>query len=304
MLQALLDVVIPVFAVAGLGFLYAGRRDFPVAAMTDLIVHLTGACLVLDALSTADRLSLDTLRVPASAVLVVVGGTAVAALAHRLLPPLRSLPVGAVVLPAAFMNAGNMGLPVAQLAFGRPGLEVATLFFVSTAALMYSMGVSIMAGRGGTKVALRLPLLHAAWIGILLNQLEVRLPNVVFIPIHLLGQTVVPLMLLALGARLRELLVSGPWRELPWLSILLLTALRTGGGVSLGLAANALLGNEGVVGHIIFLSGFYPPAVMNFALVEKYGEDPRASAAVSGAIALGAGLALLTLPYAVSLVRG
>ena len=303
MLAALLEVVLPVFAVVGAGFVYAGSRRFPVAEVTDLIIHLTGACLVFDALSGAERFGLDAARVPVSAASVFFLTLALAALARRAVPSLRVLPAGAVLLPAAFMNAGNMGLPVAELALGRPGFETATLVFVTMIFLMYSVGVGVIAGRGGALVALKLPLLHAAALGLVVNQLGWGVPRPIAAPIHLLGQTVVPLMLLALGARLRDLLRGGERRELPVRPIIYLVLLRFGGGLAAALLTNAVLGNTGLTAAIVLLTGLLPPAVMSFALVEKYGEDPRAASIVSAAIAAGTAAALVVLPLAVDAAR-
>lgn len=302
-LEALLDVVVPVFAVAGPGFVYASRKSFPVGAVTDLIIHLTGACLVLDSLGNATRLSLAEASVPLVAVLLIGGGLSLGFSAHRLLPPLRGLPVRAVMLPVAFMNAGNLALPVAHLAFGDRGLEVGMLYFVCMATMLNSLGVSIIAGDGGAKVALRLPLLHAAWVGLVLNQLQVGLPQAVAVPVHMLGQTVVPMMLLSLGARLYGLFGTGHLRDLPWGPIALLVLLRMGGGLAIAVVVVEIMGCSGAVAQVAWLLGLMPPAVMVFALVEKFGGDPRASAIVSGSVAAGTVLAVVILPMAIWVMR-
>lgn len=302
-LDALLEVVLPVFIVAGVGFAYAGKKDLPIGAFTDLIIYLTGACLVFDALARADTLTLDEARIPASAALMVVLGIGLSWVAQRLVPPLRTLPVGAVILPGTFMNAGNLGLPLSRLAFGAEGFALSMLFFVTVATLMYSVGIGIVAGKGGIQTALRYPLFHAALLGVAVNLLEIEVPRVILVPAHLLGQTVVPMMLLSLGGRLREL-VKDSLADLPWGPIGGLVLLRIGGGALVAAAVNALLGNEGLVFSIIALVGMLPPAVMNFALVEKFSNDRRAAAAVSGAIALAVAVSFLTLPVAVSWLRG
>ena len=301
MLDALLEVVLPVFIVAGAGFVYAGHKDLPIAGMTDLILHLTGACLVFDALSTAEPFGLDAARVPASAALVILGGALLAALARRLVPGLSAMSAGAVVLPVAFMNAGNLGLPLVTLAFGQEGLQLGMLYFVTSAFLMYSVGIGVVAGPGGAWAGLKLPLVHGAALGLAVNQLELTVPETIARPIHLLGLTVVPLMLLSLGGRLRTLITDR--RGLPLAAIAGLVLLRMGGGFLLALAANAVLGNRGMPARVVALVGMLPPAVMNFMLVEKFGGRERDSAAVSGAIAVGTALALVVLPPAVEWAR-
>lgn len=303
MLDALLEVVIPVFTVAAVGFVYAGKKPLPVGEITDLILHVTGACLVLDALSTADRLSLEAVRVPVSAVLVVVGALGLAAAARRVVAPLASLSLGAAALTTAFMNAGNLGLPLTRLALGEEGFRLGMLYFVTMSALMNSVGIGLMAGGNGVKVALRMPLLHATVVGLALNLLGVHLPRALAVPIHMLGQTVIPLMLLSLGGRLRSL-VDGSTGDFPWAAIVTLSLLRLAGGLGLGLVVNGLLGNTGTTAQVVLLVSGLPPAVMSFAIVEKFGRDARDPAVVSGAIAVATAVSSVTLPFVIDLVRG
>ena len=82
---------------------------------------------------------------------------------------------------------------------------------------------------------------------------------------------------------------------------IVVVVLRMGGGGLAALGINAALGNEGPVAAVILLIGCMPPAVMTFALTEKY-TDAETSAVVSSAIALGTGLALVVLPAVVAFV--
>jgi predicted permease len=302
MLTPLLEVVLPVFAVAAVGFWYAGYKPFPVGAVTDLIIHVTAACLVFEALAGAETFALSAARAPASAALLILGGVLTGLIAHKALPPLRRLPRGAVVLPCAFMNAGNLGLPLMKLAYGEPGLQTQMLFFVTFAALQYSLGIALVRGRGGLQEVFRLPLVYAAGLGLLFNQTGWRLPNAVGVPVHLLGQTVIPLMLLSLGARMRTLAAGSGGRGAMAAQVALITGLRMGVGLLFGFGVNLLLGNEGLVAKVTLLTSALPSAVMNFALVEKYSDDPAGAAVVSGAIAAGTLLAVAALPVLLSAV--
>lgn len=302
-LQAILQVVAPVFLVAGVGFVYAGRRELPIAAFTDLIIHLTAACLVFDALTRAERFEVSALRAPASATGLILGGLLVGAVARRLVPSLRALPMGAAMLPVAFMNAGNLGLPLMKLAFGDPGFELAMLFFVTFSVLQSSVGIAIVKGKGGVAEVFRLPLVYAAVAGVAVNQMQWSLPTVLSVPVHMLGQTVIPMMLLSLGGRMRALVSRSSAERPPLGPVLLLPALRIGAGFAVGLLVNLALGNEGLIAQVTLVVSMLPPAVISFALVEKYGEDPRASAAVSAAIAAGTALAVVVLPIALALLR-
>jgi len=113
---------------------------------------------------------------------------------------------------------------------------------------------------------------------------------------------VIPLMLLSLGARVRTL-VGGTAGRAAVGQIAMIAVLRMGVGLLMGLGVNLLLGNEGLVAKVTLLTASLPPAVMNFALVEKYGgDDPAGAAVVSGAIAAGTILAVVVLPVLLSVV--
>lgn len=304
MIAALVDVVAPVFVVVWLGYLFAGRRSFPVEEMTDLIIYVTAACLVFDSLANAPRFELQTIRAPLSALGLALGGLLVAALGRLLVPALRSLSFGAVALPIAFINSGNLGLPLARLSLGEEGFQVMLLFFVVFSALHGSLGVALAKGRGGLSAALRLPIVYAALAGILVNQHPVELPNFLAVPIHLLGQTVIPMMLLALGARMRTLRAERSNRTaiaLPTLTVVLLPFLRLAGGLMIAVLLNELLGNEGLIARITLLAGALPPAVMNFAVVEKFGRAPEESAAVAASIMVGTLASVVVLPVVIGL---
>lgn len=303
MLSALLEVVVPVFAVALVGYLYAARRGFPIAEATDLIIYVAGACLIFDSLAKAPELDLNALRIPIAVTGLVLGGIALAWLAGRALPPLRELSFGAIALPVAFVNAGNLGLPLAHLALGEEGFQAMLLVFVVYSALHNSIGVAIMNGRGGIAQAARLPLVYAAIAGVATNRFGISLPRMLDVPIVMIAQLVIPLMLLSLGARMRTLMPSGGSRQdAPLAPLLLLPILRIGGGIAMAMALNRVMGNTGVTAQVVLLTGALPSAVMNFALVEKFGQEEAESATVSVAIAVATGASIVVLPVVIALL--
>lgn len=309
-LQVLLDVVLPVFAVAGVGFWYAGRFAFPRRELAEMILRLTGACLVFDALTRSGRLAETGALTVLSGAAVVGGGLLLGTAFHGVLRTVAASglrrgtppppPFAAVVLPVGFMNAGNLGLPLAELAYGEEGLALAMLFFITMSVLHYSVGVAIASGGAGWKDVFKLPLLYAAGAGLLVNQLELPVPPLVARPVGMLGQTVVPMMLLSLGASLRVLLPgtgatsreadSGPGLSLPFA----LSLLRIAGGALVGLGVVHAFGTAGTpLGEVTLLVATLPPAVLNFVIADRYGRRP---ALVAATIGVGTAVALVTTP--------
>lgn len=281
--MVVLETVVPVFAVVALGAWLAGRAPLDADTLAELALRVTTPALLFDILSRAD---LDAGRFGAlvGGALFVAAGSGVLALgcarAGRMEP--RSL-----VLPAAFWNAGNMALPVARLAFGEDGLEASAVVFVVMALLQSSAGVWIAKGRGGFAEALRLPLLWAALAGLGAAALEVDLPRMVREPVQMLGAMAIPLMLLHLGAQLRSyrVRVAAP--------AVCAAAIRSGGGLALGLLFVALSGISGVTRDVLLVHAVMPPAVVTGVLAQRYGAGPEV---VASAIALGTLASVAVIP--------
>jgi len=73
-------------------------------------------------------------------------------------------------------NTGNLGLPVCFFAYGEIGLAYAMAFFSVQCLLLFSVGEAVLSGNISVKPALRSPILHAVWIGMLARYLDLSLP--------------------------------------------------------------------------------------------------------------------------------
>jgi malate permease and related proteins len=120
----------------------------------------------------------------------------------------------------------------------------------------------------------------------------VRPPEVIFTGMKMLGEPMLPLMLFALGARLTQLRREDIPRGL-------LGALaRPLVGLAIALPLCNLLGLQGMARGQLLLFAALPPAVMQFMLAERYGQEPQRVAAM---ILLGNALAVLFVPMALAL---
>ncbi|MEE8557605.1 MAG: hypothetical protein V3T14_06940, partial [Myxococcota bacterium] len=180
----ILETIVPVFTIIGLGFWLAGRRELHIATLADLALLVTSPALVFSILAETVLEPDRWVTLLGGTVWITLGTGLVAGLYVRLSGGgLRGL-----VPPAVFWNAGNMGLPCARLAFGPEGLEAAVIIFVTIAVLQFSAGVWIAKGRGGFLEVLRLPLIYAAGLGLALGASGVRPPQMLMEPVRMLGQ--------------------------------------------------------------------------------------------------------------------
>ncbi len=200
MFSALLNIVIPVFGVVGLGALYGRLR--PGAALgyvNRANIELFTPALVFSALvkyplALAEHLPL----IAAGALVILLPGLLLALL------KLKGIERAALILPAMFRNTGNLGIPLMLLAFGEQQLGAIVILFVLSNLLHFSVGMFILSANTSRWLWLRSPVLWAALAGLLVANLHITLPEYVVTTASLLGQISVPLMLFALGIRLME----------------------------------------------------------------------------------------------------
>ncbi|MFM4940646.1 AEC family transporter [Aeromonas enteropelogenes] len=286
MFSALLNIVIPVFGVIGLGALYGRLRPGGALGYVNLAnIELFTPALVFSALVKYPLALGDNLPLIGAGALVIL-------LPGLLLSMLRldGVERAALILPAMFRNTGNLGIPLMVLAFGEQQLGAIIILFVLSNLLHFSVGIFILLANTSRWLWLRSPVLWAALAGLLVANLQIPLPEYLVTTVSMLGQISVPLMLFALGIRLME-------GELDHLGLALRCNLLylLAGGLSLLLAIWLLpLKAEWI--PLLMLSVFLPPAVLNYMLCEQYRCQPEKVAS----IVLGGNLlSLLVIPLSV-----
>ncbi|MCD8086962.1 MAG: AEC family transporter [Oscillospiraceae bacterium] len=130
-----------------------------------------------------------------------------------------------------FGNVGFMGFPVAETLFGSKGLFYAAILNMPFNLLAYTLGISLLhRGQGKTKISWRQlvnPPLISAIIAIILLLTKIHIPTPVADAIDLLGDTIVPLAMIIIGASLGSQKLSevfGDWRSYAFAPVRLLVA--------------------------------------------------------------------------------
>jgi predicted permease len=284
-LAQLLNVVAPVFAVAFVGWAYAAWRRVDLRGLADVVLYLSAPALVFGGLVGADT------RLGLRGLLLVGGGAVFASLCSGAAAwaVFRATRFGGrgLVISAMFPNTGNLGLPLALFAFGEEGLAVAVVVFVSITLVHYSLGVMIVSGSTHPGPALRMPLFHAAVVGVALTLAGIELPAPLLRGVNLLGQAAVPLMLLSLGIRMRSVRLTRPWPAMATVALRMLP------GFAASVVWVAAFGLAGAERGVVLVTGVLPPAVMNFVLAEAHGQQGEE---VASAILLGTTLSVLVIP--------
>ncbi len=208
MIDIFINNILPVFLIAAVGFIAAGRFDLQPGPFGKLLFYVFSPSLVFYSLATS---TIDTQElVQLLFVMLVVTGLIlfvawVAARAFRF----STIQQSGILLGAMWPNDGNLGLPIVKFAFGDEVLARAVIIYVIVSLFAYSIGV-VVASRGthswqGAMIrVLQMPVFYAALLGIMVNVLRIPLFPTIDRSISLLSQATIPVMLIMLGIQFAQ----------------------------------------------------------------------------------------------------
>jgi predicted permease len=281
-----LEIVAPVFLLAAIGFVWVRRGiEYRMRFVTQLAMTLSLPCLVFVALMNTE-IEPSALAALSFASIAAYGAVTVAILA--LVRALR-LDRRTFAAPLIFGNTGNLGLPLALFAFGETGLSYAVVVFAIMAVWSFTFGIWLVAGAGTFGKVLREPVVGATLLGALFLWQGWKTPVFLTNTLELIGQMVIPLMLITLGVAVARLEAKGLLRA----SVLSLVKL----GICTGIAwaAGDYFDLDPVAFGVLVLQVATPVAVTSYMLAEKYGAgaDEVAGLVVASTLISVAALPLL-----------
>lgn len=280
-----LEIVAPVFALAGVGFAWVKRGyEYRVQFVTRLAMSLAIPCLIFVSLmqTEIEPSALGALSLAALAAYVLV------TLAMWALVRLGKLDTQTFLAPLIFSNTGNLGLPLAFFAFGEVGLGYAVVVFAVSAVIQFTFGIWLVSGGGSLKKVVQEPLVSATLLGGLFMWQGWETPKVVTNTLSLIGQMAIPMMLITLGVAVARLRIGAFGQPL------LLSALKVAICVACGIGAGLWFGLEPVAFGVLVLQLATPVAVTSYMLAEKYGAD---SDSVAGLVVVSTLMAVVMLPF-------
>jgi malate permease and related proteins len=289
-IAAVAAVLLPVFSIAVLGYLW--RRmgaAFDLEFVTRLIMNVAGPCLVFDSLS---RLTLPLREFVAMVGVAIAIVFATAALSLVLLKILK-LPLRSYLPALTIGNVGNLGLPLCLFAFGEQGLTLGVAVYVTNSVGQFTLVPLLQSRTSIGRTLLTTPVIYAALLGVLVLLTGLRPPEWLAATIRLLGDVMIPLMLLALGHTVGGLRVRNLRRAFGLGAARLLIAFGAAVGVT------TLLGMKGVAQGVLVLQGSMPAAVFNYLFAARYERDAEE---VAGIVLISTLLAAVALPFIVSYV--
>jgi predicted permease len=275
LLSIFATAILPIFAIAVVGFVLGRSRDIDPGPLNTVTVYVLAPALVFHSLATTE-LAAGTL---AGVALAVVAYHAVMILIAEGVGRLvdgATTGVSAIVLVSAFPNSGNFGIPVSEFAFGETGRATAVLYLTTQSVLVYTVGIYI-ASRGssegalaGVKRVFTVPLIYAVLAALAARSLNLVPPaeSTAMETLGLVGDSAIPIMLLILGLQLAETNYGATLRQVGTATVLKM-------GVAPFVAAGVALVigfSDPTVGRVVVLESAMPAAITPLILLVEFGE--------------------------------
>lgn len=282
-------ILFPIVAIVLVGFFYGRRHDPEMSVANRINMDIFVPALILGAMASK---SFEPERY-----LGLATGAAAMLLCCGLIawPVARALKLDwrTFVPPMMFNNSANIGIPLAVLTWGEAALPAAVILYSVSNVLHFSIGVHMLDSKASWMTLWRNPTLLSAALGISIALLGIPVWEPIVTALQLLGNVAIPLLLFALGVRMRHVRFND-------LSAPLVGAfIRPLLGMALAWLLASLLQLSPQDSAMLLVFGVLPPAVMNFLFAERYHQDPARVAAI---VLIGNLAAILVLPIALTIV--
>lgn len=215
-MQGVLQGFAVVIILIGIGFFTARymprHREAIAKGLTPLIYYITNPALMFILLSGTDLHAVVGVFTPIALITAMVTGGVFALLAKVFFKtPLQRIPAGAMA--TSYVNAGNIGVPLALYAVGSTTpvvsvlaaqlLIIAPLYMCLFALVSRHDGANDSTPLGRTILkSVANPVTIATFIGALFSWFSLKLPEVLHSPVQMLGDSSIPLLLMAFGMSL------------------------------------------------------------------------------------------------------
>lgn len=279
----LVNIVFPVMALIGIGFLYGRWKKLEPKVLGELVLFLLAPAVVFDTLARQQILLDELIRAGVISILIhIIPG--VVAYAIKRITGMTNRPfVPSVML----MNSVSLPYPLALLAFGEAGLAYVVLLSIPNVFISFTLGIMAHGGGASIREPLKMPALYAAIVGIVVAMAAIPLPKFILRFTHLTGRGMFPVELFTLGYRLRSIQLAD------FRISLSVAALRFGLGFALAWTLSEAFALTGAFRAALFLMSCSPPAVLNYFFAERYGDEGSLAASI---VFTGTALSLITIP--------
>jgi malate permease and related proteins len=289
----ILKIVLPTFTVILIGFLLGRFKKIDIRPVTEIVFYVGLPALAFTSVLDKQIVLLDAAKIWASVIIIMLGCGLLAWLAFKILRQKHS----GLYIPAFLMNCVNIPFPILYLVYGNEGLFAATLFYIPNMLALYTVGIYLASGKhwkDSLKEVLTVPALYAAIAGLLVNFNHITVPDLVLKPFSVIAMMVVPLVLLVLGCNLATVRLNSIS------TTLLVSLIRIGGGLLLGMLVVNLFHLTGLLRAVVIFDSAMPAAANGAIITTKYQNEAEM---VSSVVFFTTLASLVIIPVLLAVLR-
>ncbi len=287
-MQALFEIILPVFLVIGFGYVAVWRRWFSQAGVDGLMSFTQKfaiPCLLFTAISRLDLGQSFDWRLLLSFYVGASSGFALGLFGARLIFGRSWEDAVAIGFCCLFSNSLLLGLPIMERAYGTDALAANFAIIAVHSPFCYGLGITVMEivkarGTAGPKVAVKVlramfsnTLIMGVAAGFVVNLSGVVLPSPVQQGFDLIARAALPAALFGLGGVLVQYRPEGDLRAILFVCLISLVvhpAITFGLGLGIGLPV------EGVRSAVV--TAAMAPGVNAYVFANIYGHAKRVAA--------------------------
>ncbi|MDI3256415.1 MAG: AEC family transporter [Kyrpidia sp.] len=267
-----LHVVVPVIFVIGIGYVFGRYASVDLDSISKFSMVVLSPALIFSFLARNPLSSEQLVQIVAAVLLftaVMVAVTLVVMGLCGMKPFIKP-----ALLATVFPNTGNYGLPILLFAYGQQAFSLGVVIVVLNFILMYTLGVyfaSLEQASWRTAMAdvVRLPTTYATLAAIVVNALHIPIPSYIYDPLKMMGDAVIPVVMLILGMQLAHVKPQGDTGPAVVSSVVRLVV---SPAVMLGIVY--LLGIGGLTAKVLIVQNSMPTAVIMTMIAAEYRARP------------------------------
>jgi len=173
-------------------------------------------------------------------------------------------------------------------------LQAAVLLAVISVILHFTIGLYLIDRHTHLLDTLRTPIVVATVVSLVINSLDLKIPEPLMISIKMLGQISIPLMLFTLGIRFAEINFA-EWR----IGLLGAILCPLSGLLIFFLIYPWFNSLSSLHLGILIVFATLPPAIANYIIAEQFQQEPKK---VTSIVLLGNAVSLFSLPVTLTMV--
>ena len=285
----LIDVIVPVFALVGVGY-YLGKKDpkYDTTFITNFTAKFGSPALAFYAI-TSTGISFNLFISYFFYTVLAVICFSIIGIIFLLIQKrdyISELP------PLILPNCGNMGLPICLFAYGKAGLGVASAISAVIIISHFTFGIFLASKKISFKVLLESTPVYAVLIAVTFLYFHIQPPKFVENTAFLLAYSTIALILMSLGIALTKLKVFS------FTNALISSFARLILGPLVGLSLIYFFDLKGFAAGVLLIQCSMPSAILNYLVGSMYSSKKVVNS-IASTVVVSTVVSFFTIPVIV-----